>query len=111
MTEIFGALLRDLRIAAGLSQNRLARLAGINPAHVNRMERPSKKGFNQPSRTVVLRLWEALEAHPVDRERLLVAAGYVPEVILLAGGWDQFLLAQRDLDGTLDRPDEAVATR
>ena len=31
----FGALLRSLRVRMGLSQNQLARRAGVDPAYVN----------------------------------------------------------------------------
>lgn len=86
----FGALLRRLRVGAGLSQSRLARLAAIDPAYVNRLER-SAAPDHPPRRAIILRLWSALEAPLEDRERLLVAAGHCPEAILLAGGWDPFV--------------------
>jgi hypothetical protein len=43
----------------------------------------------------VLALWSALDGGDQDRERLLVAAGLVPEVILQAGGWDAYLAKVR----------------
>lgn len=79
--ETFGALLKRLRVGAGLSQNRLARMAAIDPAYVNRLER-SVTPDHPPSRAVVLRLWSALGTPPEDRERLLVAAGHCPELLL-----------------------------
>ena len=87
----FGALVRKLRIRIGLSQNQLARLAGVDPAYVNRLERAPEDSTSVPSRKVVLSLWKALDGGDQDRERLLVAAGHVPEVILQAGGWDAYL--------------------
>lgn len=91
----FGLLLRGLRRRAGLSQNRLARLTGIDPAYVNRLERAMSPRTGTPSRAVVLGLWEVLAevdvAEPDDRERLLVLAGHCPEPILAAGGWDGYL--------------------
>ena len=87
----FGALLRTLRVRIGLSQNQLARRAGVDPAYVNRLERAAATSTSLPSRKVVLALAESVEAGPVDVERLLVAAGLCPEAILRLGGWDQSL--------------------
>jgi transcriptional regulator with XRE-family HTH domain len=87
----FGALLRSLRVRMGLSQNQLARMAGVDPAYVNRLERASAESSSLPSRKVVLALADSLEAGPVDLERLLVAAGLCPESIVRLGGWDQSL--------------------
>jgi transcriptional regulator with XRE-family HTH domain len=87
----FGSLLRSLRVRAGLSQNQLARRAGVDPAYVNRLERASPDSSSLPSRKVVMALAETVEAGPVDVERLLVAAGLCPESIVRLGGWDQSL--------------------
>jgi transcriptional regulator with XRE-family HTH domain len=87
----FGQLLRFLRIRAGLSQNQLARSAGVDPAYVNRLERAPADSTALPSRRVVKSLAEALDAGPVDAERLLVAAGLCPEAITQLGGWDACL--------------------
>ncbi len=90
-THPFGALLRSLRVRMGFSQNHLARMAGVDPAYVNRLERASAESSSLPSRKVVMALAESLEAGPVDVERLLVAAGLCPESIVRLGGWDQSL--------------------
>src|SRR4051812_5357748 len=90
-THPFGALLRSLRVRMGFSQNQLARMAGVDPAYVNRLERASADSTSLPSRKVVLALADAVEAGPVDVERLLVAAGLCPESIVRLGGWDQSL--------------------
>jgi transcriptional regulator with XRE-family HTH domain len=87
----FGSLLRSLRVRIGLSQNQLARRAGVDPAYVNRLERAAATSTSLPSRKVVLALADSLEAGPVDLERLLVAAGLCPESIVRLGGWDQSL--------------------
>ncbi|MCC6177830.1 MAG: helix-turn-helix domain-containing protein [Chloroflexi bacterium] len=87
----FGALLRRLRVRVGLSQNQLARRAGVDPAYVNRLERAAPGSSSLPSRRVVLGFAEALELGPADGERLLVAAGLCPETILRLGGWDPSL--------------------
>src|SRR5262245_42308536 len=85
----FGALLRSLRVRIGLSQNQLARRAGVDPAYVNRLERAQATSTSLPSRKVVLALADSVEAGPVDVERLLVAAGLCPEAIVRLGGWDK----------------------
>ena len=90
-THPFGALLRSLRVRMGLSQNQLARRAGVDPAYVNRLERAAPDSTSLPSRKVVMALAETVEAGPVDVERLLVAAGLCPESIVRLGGWDQSL--------------------
>ena len=105
----FGALLRSLRVRIGLSQNQLARRAGVDPAYVNRLERAAATSSSLPSRKVVLALAEAVEAGPVDVERLLVAAGLCPEAIVRLGGWDSSLGAIADVlaDSRLSNDDRA----
>jgi transcriptional regulator with XRE-family HTH domain len=105
----FGALLRSLRVRMGLSQNQLARQAGVDPAYVNRLERASPSSSSLPSRKVVLALAETLEAGPVDVERLLVAAGLCPEAIVRLGGWDASLgdIADVLADSRLSHDDRA----
>jgi transcriptional regulator with XRE-family HTH domain len=85
----FPALVRAMRTRNGWSQNQLARAAGVDPAYINRIERQDKD-HAPPSRRVVLAIWDALETTEADRERLLVAAGYCPEIIRTAGGWDPY---------------------
>lgn len=71
----FGVALRIYRVAAGLSQNALARAAGIDPAYVNRFERV---GTGQPSRPIALALASALQLDAYQTDRLLYAAGLAP---------------------------------
>jgi transcriptional regulator with XRE-family HTH domain len=118
----FGALLRQLRILAGLSQNRLARAAGVDPAYVNRLERAPADSGAMPRRGVVLSLHDTLmqesllqggRVGELDRDRLLAAAGHVPEAVLAAGGWDAYQRRIRSevLDGltqVLGRLDAAL---
>jgi transcriptional regulator with XRE-family HTH domain len=108
-THPFGALLRSLRVRIGLSQNQLARRAGVDPAYVNRLERAAPSSTSLPSRKVVMALAETVEAGPVDVERLLVAAGLCPESIVRLGGWDQSLgdIASVLADGRLSSDDRA----
>ncbi|MCX2728534.1 helix-turn-helix transcriptional regulator (plasmid) [Thermomicrobium sp. 4228-Ro] len=70
----FHDLLRSYRLRAGLSQVRLAKLAGIDRSFLNRLE----SGDRCPSRIVVLRLARALGLDERDRAALLFAAGYAP---------------------------------
>jgi transcriptional regulator with XRE-family HTH domain len=109
MTHPFGALLRSLRVRSGLSQNQLARRAGVDPAYVNRLERASPTSSSLPSRKVVLALADTLDVGPVDGERLLVAAGLCPESIVRLGGWDASLgdIADVLADSRLSHDDRA----
>jgi transcriptional regulator with XRE-family HTH domain len=108
-THPFGALLRSLRVRSGLSQNQLARRAGVDPAYVNRLERASPSSSSLPSRKVVLALADTLDVGPVDIERLLVAAGLCPEAIVRLGGWDASLgdIADVLADSRLSHDDRA----
>lgn len=100
----FNRLLRYYRVMLGLSQNQLARLGGVDPAYVNRLERAADDSTSLPSRKVVFSLHGAIRAEALnanisigeqDLERMLVAAGLVPETIRAAGGWDAYLLRIR----------------
>lgn len=70
----FSEMLRTAQIAAGLSQNKLARLAKVDPAYVNRMV----KGRHVPSRPVAMALADACSLDVVTTDRLLYAAGLAP---------------------------------
>jgi transcriptional regulator with XRE-family HTH domain len=93
MSARFGARLKRLRLAAPwtgrprphlegtrwdadghLSVNALARLARTDPAHVHRLE----DGTREPSRSVVLRLADALGCSKHERALLLADAGLWP---------------------------------
>lgn len=94
--ETFGSMLRRFRTSRVgrvkanrygsehciLSQNELAQRAEIDPAYVNRleMERPTGRRSEPslPSRAVVESLSRALHLSPIDRDRMLIAAGYWP---------------------------------
>jgi transcriptional regulator with XRE-family HTH domain len=60
--KIFGAALKRWREKRGLSQDGLARLAGIASSYASHVER----GENVPSLTVILKLALALEIPPAD---------------------------------------------
>lgn len=75
----FGALLRQYRVRAALSQNECARRSKVDPAYVNRMEHG---GCPPPSRAVTLRLANTLGLGFINTDRLLIAAGHCPEIVL-----------------------------
>jgi transcriptional regulator with XRE-family HTH domain len=60
--EIFGAHLRDLRLARELTQAQLADLARTNNPFISNLER----GLTTPSLGMLLRLADALECRPSD---------------------------------------------
>ena len=86
----FPRLLRRLRVQAGLSQNRLARLAGIDPAYVNRMEAATVEPI-VPRPDVLARLAAALGCSSIDRDRLYFAAGRCPPSLAALEAWDPTL--------------------
>jgi transcriptional regulator with XRE-family HTH domain len=60
--EIFGAHLRELRTARGLTQAQLANLARTSKPFISNLER----GLTTPTLGMLLRLAEALERRPSD---------------------------------------------
>ena len=76
MAASFGDWLRHHRLAAGLSQNELARQVGVDPAHVNRLE----KGIQiRPGRPVTLQIAHVLGLDAAEADRFLFAAGLAPQ--------------------------------
>jgi predicted ATPase/transcriptional regulator with XRE-family HTH domain len=67
----FGAVLRQLRTAASLSQEELAERAGVSLRGVSDLERGARR---VPHLTTVRLLADALELGPLDRQALLAAA-------------------------------------
>jgi predicted ATPase/DNA-binding XRE family transcriptional regulator len=67
----FGAVLRQLRTAAALSQEALAERAGLSPRGVSDLERGARR---TPHLATVGLLADALNLGPADRQRLLAAA-------------------------------------
>lgn len=74
MTRPFGALLREWRERRRLSQLALALDADVSTRHLSFLE----TGKARPSREMVLRLAERLEAPLRERNALLLAAGFAP---------------------------------
>jgi transcriptional regulator with XRE-family HTH domain len=73
----FGRLLAELRAARGWPQARLASAAGLDQSFVSRLE----AGSRTPERETVLKLLDALEAPPLERERLLASVGFRSEAL------------------------------
>src|ERR1035437_5769534 len=76
MESSFGALLRGYRGRAGLAQNGLARVSGVNVGTVNRLERDQRL---PAGRDQALALARALALSPAETNRLLAAAGLPAE--------------------------------
>lgn len=80
--ETFGQMLRRLRIERALSQNELARQAGVDAAYVNRLERAGEPHPNGgaikrhlPSREIILALAAVLDLSYAERDRFLFCSG------------------------------------
>jgi transcriptional regulator with XRE-family HTH domain len=84
MTSEFSLLLREFRIARGLSQSQLARAIGVDHSTISRFE----GGERRPRRLTVLKLARALELDRAARLRLLASAGYAPVAVELDDGLD-----------------------
>ena len=105
----FPALLRWLRQRAGLSQNRLARASGIDPAYVNRIEASEAAGPQVPRGPILERLCEALQLSIAERDRLYFAARRCPPSLSAVGTWDPAFALVADLlaDPSLGPDDRA----
>lgn len=86
----FGAKLKAYRERAGMSQNALARAAGLNPATINRMEKGERSGSNPE---LVEKICDALGLTGADRDDLLGSAGHLPDVYERVPPSDPTLLA------------------
>ena len=71
----FAELLQRLRLKAGLSQNALAKKAGVDPSYINRIERSERQ---PPSLGVIHDIARALELDEFSTNQLLLSAGYAP---------------------------------
>ncbi len=105
MDNEFGERLQQHRKAKGLSQNALAREVKVDPSYINRLERGERE---PPHRELVARLAEALGLADGERQRLLLAAGHVPDWLLPLAADDATLMAVARL---LADPRLSVAAR
>lgn len=74
MSEQFGAYLRRLREARGLTQKALAQQIDLSPAMVGLIE----SGERRATRGQILRASDALDLSSAERDSLLDAAGHLP---------------------------------
>lgn len=72
--ETFSATLRYYRELAGMSQSRLAAVAGYDHSYVSRLESSSR----MPTRDAVLNLAGAMALEDSQRDGLLASAGFMP---------------------------------
>jgi transcriptional regulator with XRE-family HTH domain len=105
----FGAAVRSARDKTGMSLNQLARRAGVDPAYIHRIESNTAERAPLPRRQVVLAIAAALDLDARATDVLLVQAGYIPQVLVELGGWDQTLagVAECLLDPALSGPAKA----
>ena len=102
----FGATLRHYRETRGVSQNALAKKAGINVGSVNRLE----SGERSPGgREIVASLTRALDLDSRERALLQLAAGQLPDHLTPAILTDPALLVVLDVlgDETIPAADRA----
>jgi transcriptional regulator with XRE-family HTH domain len=74
----FTEYLFKLRERSGLSQYELAKRAGINPTHLNRIEKGER---NPPKRNTIFNISEVLGLNRKERTELFIKAGYAPPAI------------------------------
>ena len=60
LTRAFGLVIREARLRASLSQERLAFSAGVHPTYISQLER----GLKSPTLDVVASLAKALQREP-----------------------------------------------
>jgi transcriptional regulator with XRE-family HTH domain len=96
----FGSLLRRYRLRSGHSQNSLAKVVGVNPSYLNRLESCER---DAPTRQVVAALARTLCLAPDETDRLHFAADQVPPSLQKLGGNDSTIAAVQRLltDDTL----------
>lgn len=71
----FAKALRSVFYASSMSQVRVSKAAGIDHSYLSRLMSGDR---DRPLESVVLALADALECDDEDRDRLLMAAGYLP---------------------------------
>ena len=84
----FSLLLRLYRERGGQMRHGLARAAGIDPSYLTRLENADRGGMRLQ---IVDSLARALHLGPIERDRLLVSAGFAPDSVTHMGYWDESL--------------------
>jgi transcriptional regulator with XRE-family HTH domain len=97
MPTSFPELLRWYRQRAGLSQSRLARASGIDPAYVNRIEASHAADPLVPRPAILERLSGALDLTTLETDRLYFAARRCPPTLAAVGMWDPAIAALAEL--------------
>lgn len=85
MKDDFPTLLRSYRERISKSRNALAHEVGCDPSYCTRIEHGDRE---PPSRHIVEAFSRGLRLTIPERNRLLVAAGYVPSSFMQLDGWD-----------------------
>lgn len=88
--DTFGRTLDYFIRRAGVSQNALAKIVGINASYVNRLCSGERES---PTREVALALGRALALAPEEIDRLLFSAGHVPPGLQKLGAQDSTIAA------------------
>jgi transcriptional regulator with XRE-family HTH domain len=78
----FGKKLEGYRERLGIKQNALAQRIGLSPAHLNRIEKGTRK---PPHVEVVLAMVEELHLKPEEAKEFVESAGYSPQVLQISG--------------------------
>ncbi len=95
----YAVLVRQIRLMKGLSQEEVARRAGLGRSHLGMLE-SGKRGFH-PARDTVLQVAKGLDATSAEREALLEAAGFPVTVHVTPGvtrpGFVQFVQSDPEL--------------
>ena len=92
----FGSALRCAREKRGLSQNALAKAAGLDASYIHRLERGDREA---PRRDTVMQLAAALALRKDEVDTLLVAAGQFTEAVYSLGPADRTLCTVADALG------------
>ena len=70
----FAETLRNTRTAARVSMGQLGRSSGYSRSYISRLE----DDLRHPTRGTVMQIAAALNCTSLERDRLLVSAGYLP---------------------------------
>jgi len=104
--EFFGRVLTDTLIAHPGSQTERAEAIHTDPSTLSRLQSGKHP---QPEREELIRWLKIWELPDDERARLLVAAGYIPEIPVEIKGTDFFILAEAlsellDPNASIDQP-------
>lgn len=95
----FSELLRGFRERAGRSRNALAHEVGVDPSYLTRIEHGDRE---PPRQHIVEAVTRSLRLSVLERNRLLVSAGYAPLSGMQPSVWDETLQAVSDVLNNID---------